>query len=119
MAYRLILPGLIAINIGVDETDFLAELRTPGTEVRTAFYRGHLRQMVELRESLIKSAANGSNPAQQELIKFIKSQQQYLFQKRILNAGARPMAIQVRIMQSRMVNHIRLLVPNAPEARET
>ena len=67
MAYRLILPGLIAINIGVDETDFLAELRTPGTEVRTAF-----------RESLIKSAANGSNPAQQELIKFIKSQQQYL-----------------------------------------
>ena len=41
------------------------------------------------------------------------------FQKRILNAGARPMAIQVRIMQSRMVNHMRLLVPNAPEARET
>lgn len=40
MAYRLIPPGMIAINIGVDETDFLAELRTPGTEVRTAFYRG-------------------------------------------------------------------------------
>ena len=77
MAYRLI-SGLIAINIGADETDFLAELRTPGTEVRTAFYRGHLRQTVELRESLIKSAVNGSNPAQQELIKFIKSQQQYL-----------------------------------------
>ena len=72
MAYRLIPPGLIAINIGADETDFLAELRTPGTEVRTAFYRG------QLRESLIKSAVNGSNPAQQELIKFIKSQQQYL-----------------------------------------
>lgn len=48
MAYRLIPPGLIAINIGADETDFLAELRTPGTEVRTAFYRGHLRQTVEL-----------------------------------------------------------------------
>ena len=47
-------------------------------KVRTAFYRGHLRQTVELRESLIKSAVNGSNPAQQELIKFIKSQQQYL-----------------------------------------
>ena len=26
MAYRLIPPGLIAINIGADETDFLAEL---------------------------------------------------------------------------------------------
>ena len=78
MAYRLISPGMIAINIGVDETDFLAELRTPGTEVRTAFYRGHLSQMVEVREAIIKSAINGSNPAQQELIKFFKSQQQYL-----------------------------------------
>lgn len=78
MAYRLIPPGLIAINIGVDETDFTQELRTPGTEIRTAFYRGHLRQMVEVREAIIKSAVNGSNPAQQELIKFFKSQQQYL-----------------------------------------
>lgn len=78
MAYRLIPPEMIAINIGVDETDFLAELRTPGTEVRTAFYRGHLSQMVEVREAIIKSAINGSNPAQQELIKFFKSQQQYL-----------------------------------------
>jgi len=65
MAYRLIPPGLIAINIGADETDFLAELRTPGTEVRTAFYRGHLRQTVELRESLIKSAVNGTAGAYQ------------------------------------------------------
>lgn len=78
MAYRLIPPGLIAINIGADESDFLAELRTPGTEIRTAFYRGHIKQMVEIREALIKSAINGSNPAQQELIKFIKSQQQYM-----------------------------------------
>ena len=62
MAYRLIPPGMIAINIGVDETD----------------YRGHLSQMVEVREAIIKSAINGSNPAQQELIKFFKSQQQYL-----------------------------------------
>ena len=78
MAYRLVPPGLIAINIDTDETDFLADLRTPGTEIRTAFYRGHLRQLVEVRESVIKSAINGSNPAQQELIKFITSQQQYL-----------------------------------------
>ena len=78
MAYRLIPPGLIAINIGVDETDFTQELRTPGTEIRAAVYRGHLRQMVEIREAIIKSAVNGSNPAQQELIKFFKSQQQYL-----------------------------------------
>lgn len=78
MAYRLIPPGLIAINIGADETDFLAELRTPGTEIRKAFYQGHLKQLVEVREAIIKSAVNGSNPAQQELIKFFKAQQQYL-----------------------------------------
>lgn len=78
MAYRLIPPGLIAINLGVDETDFLTELRTPSTDVRSSFYRGHLRQMLEVREAIIKSAINGSNPAQQELIKFFKSQQQYL-----------------------------------------
>lgn len=78
MAYRLIPPGLIAINLGMDETDFLTELRTPGTDVRSFFYRGHLRQMLEVREAIIKSAINGSNPAQQELIKFFKSQQQYL-----------------------------------------
>lgn len=78
MAYRLIPPGLIAINLGVDETDFITELRTPGTAIRSAFYRGHLRQMVEVREAIIKSSINGSNPAQQELIKFFKSQQQYL-----------------------------------------
>lgn len=76
MSYRLISPNLIAINIGVDEVDFVAAVRTPGTEERQAFYRGYLRQLVELRDSLIKSATNGSNPAQQELIKFIKSQQQ-------------------------------------------
>lgn len=40
MAYRLILPGLIAINIGVDETDFLAELRTPGHRSADGFLPG-------------------------------------------------------------------------------
>lgn len=78
MAYRLIPPGLIAVNIGVCEMDFLAELRTPDTEIRTAFFRGHLKQLVELREAVIKSAVNGSNPAQLELIKFLKQQQRYL-----------------------------------------
>ena len=42
-----------------------------------------------------------------------------MFQKRILNAGARPMAMQVRIMQSRAVIQMRLPVPNAPPHMET
>ena len=31
LAYRLIAPELVAINIGVDETDFVHEVRIPGT----------------------------------------------------------------------------------------
>ncbi|MEG0796969.1 MAG: hypothetical protein RR397_10780 [Odoribacter sp.] len=71
LAYRLIPPGVIAINIECDELDFIERLRTPGTEIRTAFYKGYLRQLIETRESIIKSAQNGSNPAQVELLKFM------------------------------------------------
>lgn len=72
LAYRLITLSLIAVNIGADETDFIQEVRTPGTPARTAFYKGYLRQLIETRDSLIKSAKNGSNPAQLELLHFIK-----------------------------------------------
>jgi hypothetical protein len=72
LSYRLIPPTLIAINLEVDETDFLEELRTPGTEIRKAFYKGYLKIMIETREAIIQTAKNGSNPAQTELIKFIK-----------------------------------------------
>ena len=73
LAYRLITPDLVAINLEVDEIDFLQELRTPGTSVRNAYYKGYIRQVIELSESLIKSAKNGSNPAQIELIRFLKT----------------------------------------------
>ncbi len=72
LAYRLVAPSLIAINIEVDEFDFLYDLRTPCTKARQAFYRGYMRQLVETREALIKTAHNGSNPAQMELIRFIR-----------------------------------------------
>ena len=75
MSYRLIPPSFIAINIEVDELDFQEAIKIPNTPVRSAFYKGHIRQMIEIRESLIKAAKNGSNPAQQELIKFLSEQQ--------------------------------------------
>ena len=78
MSYRLMSPFLIAINLEMDENDFLDELRTPGTDIRQAFYRGYIRQTMELRESIIKAAQNGSNPAQQELIKFIQQQNNHI-----------------------------------------
>lgn len=72
LAYRLITLSLIAVNIGVDEIDFIQAVRTPGTKAREAFYRGYLRQMIETRDALIRSARNGSNPAQIELLHFIQ-----------------------------------------------
>lgn len=72
LAYRLISPSLIAINIEADELDFVTELRTPGTQVREAFYKGYMRQLIETREAIIKTAQNGSNPAQMELLKFFR-----------------------------------------------
>lgn len=77
-AYRLITPELVAINVGVDETDFMDELRTPGSSVRQFFYRGYVRQLIETREAIIKAAQNGSNPAQTELINFMKELSQHL-----------------------------------------
>ena len=53
MAYRLITPGLIAINICVDENDFIQAVRTPASIARNAFYQGYLIQQVELRDAII------------------------------------------------------------------
>lgn len=71
MAYRLIAPELIAINLEVDVYDFKMALEADGP-VRTAFFSGYLQQLIETRDALIKSAHNGSNPAQLELLKFIR-----------------------------------------------
>lgn len=71
MAYRLVPPQLVALNIEVDELDFLHHVRIPGTMSHKAYYQGYLRQIVETRESIIKAAKNGSNPAQAELLKFM------------------------------------------------
>lgn len=71
-AYRLIPPSLIAVNIEVDEFDFMTDLRIPGTDVFRSFYRGYVSQLIESREAIIKTAKNGSNPAQMELLKMIR-----------------------------------------------
>lgn len=78
LAYRLIAPELVAINIDVDELDFIHEVRTPGTDARIAYYKGYLKQTIETREAIIKTAQNGSNPAQAEILKFLTDIQNHL-----------------------------------------
>ena len=71
MAYRLMSPELIAINIEVDEDDFTDTLTHLDSNVRKAYYKGLIRQQSDLRESIIKAAHNGSNPAQEQLLKMM------------------------------------------------
>lgn len=68
----LIPPTLVAINLEVDEMDFLVDIRTPGTPIHRAYYKGYLNQLTETRAAIIKAARNGSNPAQMEVLKFIQ-----------------------------------------------
>jgi hypothetical protein len=70
MAYRLISPELIAINLELEESDFTEELRNPKSEVRKAFYKGYILQLIETRDALIKSARNGSNPSIDNMLRF-------------------------------------------------
>lgn len=78
MSYRCFSPDLIAINIEVDEVVFSEEITIPGTNVRKAFYTGLIRQQNELREAMIKAAHNGSNPAQEQIIKMLNQLQLHL-----------------------------------------
>ena len=71
MASRLIKPSLIAISLGVDEIDFLVDVRDSSTPVHKAYYEGFIQAKIYLNESIIKSAKNGSNPAQSEMLKLV------------------------------------------------
>jgi hypothetical protein len=74
LANRTIPVQLIAAAIEVDELELIDEICLPGTTARNAYLKGMLQQMVETRESIIKAAHNGSNPAQAELLRFLNSQ---------------------------------------------
>jgi 23S rRNA A1618 N6-methylase RlmF len=74
LAYRTMTSRVIANALEVDEVDFVDEVCTPGTPARQAYLSGMMQQMLETRESIIKAARNGSNPAQAELLRFLEKQ---------------------------------------------
>lgn len=73
MAYLLISPSLIAVNLGMMEADLRYHLKDETSPVYQAFYRGLLRQKMELHRSIIKAAGNGSNPAQEQLKAMVRA----------------------------------------------
>lgn len=70
MAYCLIPLPLIAVNLEIEEFELKELLREP-SPVRTAYYRGYIRQKMEVQRSIIQAAQNGSNPAIEQLIKML------------------------------------------------
>jgi len=72
MAYRCFEPFMIAINLELDEIEFIGQIFIEGTDIRKAYYKGLIRQQMELREALIIAARNGSNPAQEQLMKIME-----------------------------------------------
>lgn len=72
MAYLLIPTNLIAINLDIDEIDFKLEIRDPKSPVYKAFYKGIIRQKMELHQSIVQASKNGSNPAQEQIIKMLE-----------------------------------------------
>lgn len=74
---RMVPLYLIAKALKVPEFELKEELRGDG-EVSDAYYEGFTQTKIELNESIIKSAKNGSNPAQMELKKLIKQSEDYI-----------------------------------------
>ena len=73
MAYLLIPTNLIAINLEIDEIDFKLEMRDSESPVYKAFYKGIIRQKMELHKSIVQASKNGSNPAQEQIIKMLEA----------------------------------------------
>lgn len=65
-------PKIIASNIEVDEEDFEILIKSKTGDAYSAYIKGWLRSDFELRKSIMNSALNGSNPAQQQMCEYQK-----------------------------------------------
>lgn len=71
MSYLLIDIELIAVNLEVDELTLRDAISQKGSPEYIHYYRGYCLQLIELRQSLVRSAQNGSNPAQEQMLQFL------------------------------------------------
>ncbi|MBR1787647.1 MAG: hypothetical protein IJ762_04205 [Bacteroidaceae bacterium] len=71
-AYNLIPINLMAIMMEVDAIDLRQDIEKSDTDAHRAYYKGYGRMLLETRQSIIRSAHNGSNPAQMALLGFLR-----------------------------------------------
>lgn len=67
MAYLLIPIELIAFNMEIPLLAFREELQNSSSDIYHAFYKGYLKQKIELHNGIITASRNGSNPAQEQV----------------------------------------------------
>jgi len=71
-AYNLIPLGIVAVMMEVDVMDLRIAIERVDSPEHRAYYKGYGQMLLETRKQIIKSAQNGSNPAQQQLLQFIR-----------------------------------------------
>lgn len=62
----------IAIILEIDPDKFISEIRMENTEAYKRYKKGWLTSEIKLRKSIMESAENGSNPAQQLMFEINK-----------------------------------------------
>ena len=70
MACLFISTDDIAINLGVDPDEFTELISTKIGEGYKAYFKGWMKTEVDLRQSILQSALNGSSPAQQMMMHY-------------------------------------------------
>lgn len=70
MATLFLPPDDIAINIGVDPDEFTELINIKSGTGYQAFFKGWMKTEVELRQSILQAALNGSSPAQQMMLNY-------------------------------------------------
>jgi len=70
MATLFLPPDDIAINIGVDPDEFTELINIKSGPGYQAFFKGWMKTEVELRQSILQAALNGSSPAQQMMLNY-------------------------------------------------
>ncbi len=74
MASLFFAPQEIAVNLEIGDVEkFCAMLGLREGDAWNAFQRGRLRTEAQLRSAIRQAALNGSSPAQQMMIEFLKS----------------------------------------------
>jgi hypothetical protein len=65
-------PQEISVNAEIPEDVFLEQLAIPGSDIYNAFKTGVNTGEIKVRTSIMKSASQGSHPAQMQMLKFFE-----------------------------------------------